>query len=71
MTDKFNENLKKAPQNAKYSVLRGIPLPAAGVEPAQGRRVYVRIAESCRNTFQIIRTSRECPRCCSRVPLPV
>ena len=44
MTDKFNENLKKAnsslipnkkaPQNAKYSVLRGILLPAAGVEPA-------------------------------------
>ena len=46
-------------------------LPAAGVEPAQSRRVYVRIAESCRNTFQIILTSRECPRCYSRVLLPV
>ena len=44
--------IEKAPQNAKYSVLRGILLPAAGVEPAQSRRVYVRIWVSCRNTFQ-------------------
>ena len=28
---------KKAPQNAKYSALRGCLLPAAGVEPAQSR----------------------------------
>ena len=29
--------IEKAPQNAKYSVLRGVLLPAAGVEPAQWR----------------------------------
>ena len=44
--------IEKAPQNAKYSALRGILLPAAGVEPAQCRRVYVRISESCQITFQ-------------------
>ena len=38
---------KKAPQNAKYSALRGYLLPAAGVEPARERLIYVRIWVSC------------------------
>lgn len=31
--NELKELNKKAPQNAKYSVLRGIPLPAAGSNP--------------------------------------
>ena len=58
---------KKAPQNAKYSALRGILLPAAGVEPAQGRRVYVRIWGLCQISFQSNKKRAEpLPRPCEK-----
>ena len=31
---RFRHTIKNAPQNAKYKRLRGISMPAAGVEPA-------------------------------------
>ena len=36
--------IEKAPQNAKYSVLRGVIMPAAGVEPAQNISIIMHFA---------------------------
>ena len=62
---------KKAPQNAKYSVLRGCVLPAAGVEPAQNKLIYGRIGLLCQFPCQITPTIPVYPRCYIREPLPV